>query len=92
MLKPRWDGGQWQETATPEEIESTRPPLPDPETLPLTPQRIKEKLGDHEQLLDITMLAGAELYENALKLEEALDITQLAVCGLYEMIIGSRKA
>jgi hypothetical protein len=31
MLKPRWDGSQWHETATPEEIEAAQPePPPDP--------------------------------------------------------------
>ncbi len=27
MLKPRWNGQSWDETATPEEIEATLPPL-----------------------------------------------------------------
>lgn len=39
MIKPRWNGKVWEETATSEEIESSKP---------LEPQNIKESVSDLE--------------------------------------------
>ena len=56
MVKPRWTGSAWEETATPEEIAAARPQPPEPPT----PAPTNAEL--YEQNLMI-MGAIAELYE-----------------------------
>ena len=55
MLKPQWDGEQWIETATEEEIEAARPPVCN---LP-QPKPLDQRIGDLETVVDI-MLGSIE--------------------------------
>ncbi|MCL2462485.1 MAG: hypothetical protein FWF44_07450 [Defluviitaleaceae bacterium] len=56
MLKPRWDGSAWTETATQQEIEAAIPPLMEPQKAAPTNLELDEKLT-------LVMNAIAEIHE-----------------------------
>lgn len=60
MLKPRWSGSNWMETATPEEIEAAKP---EPQEQTGTPAPSLTQLAED---IEVLQMAVAELYESTL--------------------------
>jgi len=61
MLKPRWYKNEWIETATPEEIEAAKPPLPPP--IPVNAGELTfVLLSESGEIDDVTITENAHLF------------------------------
>lgn len=77
--KPKWNGTEWIETATEEEM---NPPIVKPSPT------VQERVDCLEDELLTTQVALAEQYEANLAINEELTNTQTALTEIFEMIGG----
>ena len=90
MLKPRWVGEAWEETATPEEVEAAQRKQYEEMGLPWPPvePEPQKTLADLDEELTLTQLGIAEAFEKALQAQADADTALLGIVEIYEMIGG----
>lgn len=77
FIKPLWNGKEWEESATPQEIAEWNEQHPVPVPVPTDVEILQEQVTDLQ-------LALCEQYEENLMMQEELTSTQLALVELYE--------
>jgi len=90
MVIPRWTGTEWEETATPEEIEEAERKRYEEAGLPYPPVPVEPQktVAELEEELTLTQLGIAEAFEKALQAQADADTALLGIVEIYEMIGG----
>jgi len=90
MVKARWMGEAWEETATPEEVEAAERKRYEEAGLPWPPvaPEPQKTLADLDEELTLTQLGIAEAFEKALQAQADADTALLGIVEIYEMIGG----
>lgn len=91
LVKPRWDGFAWSESATGEEIAQAqlkRDPVLDYTTVP-DDRPSANRIAELEQQMTDTQLAMAEMYEQA---DRQNTEVMLALAEVYEKTLANNEA